>query len=91
MTDIRREKTPLWSTEGEAEVAKGFCSNMGDTKYACVRRRTKLPGGVHGEKVTKLGRRSCNRQLTVCNLFWFGPVTSEELTEEVVHNHFCLH
>ena len=40
----------LWSTVGEAALAKGFCSNMGDTKHLCVYRRTKLPGrGVHSE------------------------------------------
>ena len=27
-------------------------------------------------------RRSCDRQLTVCSLFWLGPVTNEELAEE---------
>ena len=55
MTDIRREKTPLWSTEGEAELTKGFCSNMGDTKYPCVCRRTKLPErGLHNDMVTEI-------------------------------------
>ena len=28
-------------------------------------------------------RRSCETQLTICNLFWLGPVTNEELSEEV--------
>ena len=32
-------------------------------------------------------RRSCDRQLTVCNLFWLGPVRNEELAEEVAHDH----
>ena len=59
MTDVRRERIPLlWSTVGETALAKGFCSNMGDTKYLCVCRRTKLPGrGVHSEKVREIGRR----------------------------------
>ena len=49
-----------------------------------------LGRGVHGEKVTELGRRSCDRQLTVCSLFWVGPVSSEELAEEAAHNHVCV-
>ena len=55
MTDVRREKIQLWSTEGETGLAKGFCSNMEDTKYPCVSRRTKLPGrGVHNDMVTEI-------------------------------------
>ena len=45
--DVGREQTPsLWSTVtvGGTTLAKGFCSNTGDTKYLCVYRRTKLPG-----------------------------------------------
>ena len=42
---------------GETALAKGFCSNMGDTNYPCVCGRTKLPGrGVHCEKVRERGR-----------------------------------
>ena len=54
VTDVRRERIPLlWITA----LAKCFCSVMGDTKYPCVCRRTKLPGrGVHSE-VRELGRR----------------------------------
>jgi len=59
VTDVRRERIPLvWSTVGETALAKGFCSNMGDTKYVCVCGRTKLRGrGVHCEKVREIGRR----------------------------------
>ena len=32
-------------------------------------------------------RRSCDRQLTTCSLFWLGPVTNKELEEEVAHDH----
>ena len=51
MTDVRRKTIPLlWSTVGETALAKGFCSNLGDMKYQCVCRRTKLPGkDVHSE------------------------------------------
>ena len=43
MTDVRRERIPLLlSSVGETALAKGFCSNMGDTKYLCFCRRTKL-------------------------------------------------
>ena len=39
-------------TVGEAALARGLCSNMRDTQYLCVCRRTKLPGrGIHSEKV----------------------------------------
>ena len=48
----------LWSTVGETVLARGFCSDMGDIKYSCVCRRTKLPGrGVHSEKIGEVGRR----------------------------------
>ena len=59
MTDVRRERIPmLWSTLAETALAKEFCSNMGDTKYPCVCRKTNLPGkGVHSEKVREIGRR----------------------------------
>ena len=32
-------------------------------------------------------RRSCDRDLTVCSLFWLGLVASAELEEEVAHDH----
>ena len=59
MTDVRREGIPLlWSTVGKTALAKCFCSDVGDTKCPCVRRRTKLTGrGVHSEKVREIGRR----------------------------------
>ena len=59
MTDVRRERIPsLWNTVGETALAKGCCSNMGDTKYPCVCRRTTLPGrGADSEKVGEIGRR----------------------------------
>ena len=58
-TDVRREIIPLlWSTAGERALAKGFSSNMGDAKYPCVCRRTKLTGrGAHSGKVRETGRR----------------------------------
>ena len=58
MTGVRREQIRLlWITVGETALVKGFCSNMGDTKYPCVCRRTKLPGrGVHSEKVREIGK-----------------------------------
>ena len=35
--DVKKVRLPLlWSTVGEAALAKGFCSNMGGTKYPCV-------------------------------------------------------
>ena len=30
-------------------------------------------------------------QLRVCSLFRLGPVTSEELEEEVAYEHVCVH
>ena len=57
--DVRKERIPLvWSTVGETTLAKGFRSNMVNTKYPCVCRRTKLPGrGVHSEMVKEIGRK----------------------------------
>ena len=38
----------LWCTVSERALAQGFSFNMEDTKYLCVRRRTRPPGmGVH--------------------------------------------
>ena len=31
-------------------------------------------------------RRNCDKKLTVCSLFWLGPVTNEELEEEAAHD-----
>ena len=60
--DVRKERNLLfWSTVRKRALAKSFCSNnsyMGDTKYPCVCRRTKLHGkSVHSEKVREIGRR----------------------------------
>ena len=59
MTDVRKEQIPLLvSAIGGTVLAKGFCSNIGDMKYVCVCRRTKLPGrGVHSEEVKEISRR----------------------------------
>ena len=103
-TVVRKDEFPLpWSTVGETALAKGFCSNMGgggggggDTMDPCICRRTKLPGrGIHSQKIGRhrqgmSQRRSCDRQLTVCSLFWLGPVSNKELVEEIAHNHVCV-
>ena len=59
---------------------------MWDVKYlrlqtneAAWKRRT--AGQTNGQEMSN--RRSCDRNLTVCNLFWPGPATKEELAEEV--------
>ena len=59
MTDFKREGIPLLSvTIRERTMAKGININMGDPKYPCVCRRSKLSGkGVHNEKVREIGRR----------------------------------
>ena len=46
-----RKRIPLlWSTVRERALAKEFSFNMGDAKYPCVSRRTKLPGrSVHNK------------------------------------------
>ena len=48
---VRWEKIPLlWSTVREKALAKEFSFNMGDAKYPCVSRRTKVPGrSVHNK------------------------------------------
>ena len=63
MTDVRMEQIPLlWSTVRETALAKGFCSNMGDTKYPCFCRRTKLlRRGVHSQ-VRDRGRRGVREE-----------------------------
>ena len=49
VTDITREIIPLLCSSGrERALVKGVGLNVGDAKYPCVYRRTKLPGGgVH--------------------------------------------
>ena len=50
--DIRRQRILR-----ERALAKGFSFTMGDAKYGCACRRTKLPGrGVHSEKVRQIDR-----------------------------------
>ena len=58
MTGVRRERIPLlMSTIRERALAKGCSFNMGDAKFLCVCRRTKLSGRcVHSEKVREVGR-----------------------------------
>ena len=72
----------LWSTVGETALAKGFYFIMGDTKYPCFHRRTKLPGrGVYSEKVREVGRRWVREEVEThswqfviysghCNVSW---------------------
>ena len=70
----------------ETASAKVCCFNIGDTKYTCVSRGTKLTGrGVRSEKV----RERKTRQLRVCSLFWLRPVTSEELEDQFAHDQAC--
>ena len=48
-TDVRRERIPLlWSTLEEAALAKGFGSNVGDTKYPSVCTKLLLYLSEHG-------------------------------------------
>ena len=71
MTDVRRERIPLlWSTVGQTVFAKGFRSDIGKTKYPCVRGRTKLPGkgaasvqleGQRNRQETSQRKKSCDR------------------------------
>ena len=63
MTDVRRERIPLlWITVGDTAMAKGFCSNMGDTKYLCVCRRTKGYTQRKGQRNRQeMSQRRCDR------------------------------
>ena len=58
MTDVRSGRIPLlWNPVGETALAKDFWSNMGDTKYLCVCRRTNLPGKcVYSVRGREIGR-----------------------------------
>ena len=60
VTAVERKRIPLlWSKTAKTALAKGFCSNMGDTKYACVCRKTQLPRrDAHGEKEKHAGDES---------------------------------
>ena len=95
-TFVRRER--IWllsSTVRERVFAKGFRFNTGNAKRQNVCRKLKLPGrGLHSKKVSdRQGmsqRRYFDRQLTVCNLFWLGPVTSEELGEVYLYTDVCV-
>ena len=67
MTHVRREIIPLlWSTYlGKRALPNVLVLiNMGNTKYLCVCRRTKLPGrGVHSEEVREIGRRRVREEV----------------------------
>ena len=60
----------------------------------CVQKRTMLPRGSENiREIVRRGdreERGCDREFTVCNLFWLGPVASEELAEEVAHDHVLM-
>ena len=64
-------------------LAKIFCSNMEDTKYPCVCRRTKLPGrGVHSEKVREIeinSRLACRFFCFVVDILFYFIVYSTVL------------
>ena len=66
VTDVRRERIPLLrSTVGETTLAKGFCSNMGDTKYPCVCRRTTFLAMEHkNRRTTFLAMEHKNKRTT---------------------------
>ena len=50
MTDFRRKGIPLlWSTIRERALVESFYFNMGDAKYPCVCRRTKLHSENKGQ------------------------------------------
>ena len=53
MTDVRRERIPLlWSTLGDTALAKGFCSNMGNTKYSvCLQKNEGTYSAKRSEKL----------------------------------------
>ena len=71
MTDVRRKRIPLLcSTIAKTALAKGFCSNMANTKHPCVCRRAKLPGrGVHNAKVREIGRRWVKEEAVTVDSF----------------------
>ena len=81
-------KERIWCTVRERALARGFSFNTEHAECPCVYRRTKLSSRVR----TKGGQRgSSDREFTrVCSLFSLGPVASEVLEEEVVHDHVCV-
>ena len=68
--DVRRECIPLlWSTEGQTALGKGFCSNMGNTKYPCipsqlntVRERAKLRTWVGSRATAAITPSHCSAE-----------------------------
>ena len=77
--DVRKLRMSLlWSTVGKTALAKGFCSYIGEAKYLCVCRRTKLPRrGVHSEKVREISWRWAREELVTVDrlllvLAWTG-------------------
>ena len=71
VTGVRREIIPLlWSTYlGKRALPNVLVLiNMGNTKYLCVCRRTKLPGrGVLSEEVREIGRRRVREEVVTDN------------------------
>jgi len=58
MADVKKEYSVTLEHSSRNSTGQRFCSNMGDTDYQCICRRTKLPGrDLHSEKVREIGRR----------------------------------
>ena len=93
MTDVRREIIPLehsrrnlWSKV--SVLTWGIrCISVSAEERSCLE-------GVYtvrrSERWEIIQRRRRETQLTMCSLFWLGPVTTEEREEEVAPNHVCV-
>ena len=94
MTRVKMQRISLlWSTVRERAMAKGFSFNMGDTKYPCVCRRTKLPARGYTVRIKDrdTGRGSARGGIVAeYSLSWPGLVTNQELGGEAAHDHVCV-
>ena len=80
MTAFRRERMPLLWEGGGGEKCLCLQKNEAAWKWC-----TQWKGGRDRQGVSQ--RKGRDRQSTVSDLFWLGPVASEELEE---HDHVCL-
>ena len=99
VTDVRREIIPLlWNIVRERALAIFFFFFF--FKHASIQNiRVSAEERSCQEWVTQwegqrdkqdTSPRSCDILLAICNLFWLGPTTSEELEEEVAPSSLLL-
>ena len=95
VTDFRREIIPLlWNTVKERALVKYFSFNMGIINSYVDEAAWCTQWEDQRDRQEMSQRRNCDIQLTVCSLFWLGPITSEVLIDMITfacfENQLCF-